>query len=47
MPNCIACGAELEPSVRVPHTVYVETLCRIAGQDYCRHHIIRARWAPA
>ena len=25
-----------------PHTVYVKTLYRIAGQDYCRHHIIRA-----
>ena len=42
MPNCIACGAELEPPVRAPHTVYVKTLYRIAGQDYCRHHIIRA-----
>ncbi len=42
MPNCVACGAELEPPVRVPHTVYVKTLYRIGGQDYCRHHIIRA-----
>lgn len=42
MPNCIACGAELVPSVRTPHTVYVQTLYRIGGQDYCRHHIIRA-----
>ena len=42
MPNCIACGAELEPPVRAPHTVYAKTLHRIAGQDYCRHHIIRA-----
>ena len=42
MPQCIACGAELEPPVRVPHTVYVKSLYRIAGQDYCRHHIIRA-----
>ena len=42
MPHCIACGAELEPPVRVPHTVYVKTLYRIAGQDYCRHHVIRA-----
>ena len=42
MPSCVACGAELEPPVRVPHTVYVQTLYRIAGQDYCRHHIIRA-----
>ena len=25
-----------------PHTVYVKTLYRIAGQDCCRHHIIRA-----
>ena len=42
MSNCIACGAELEPPIRAPHTVYVKTLYRIAGQDYCRHHIIRA-----
>ena len=42
MAQCVACGAELEPPVRVPHTVYVKTLYRVAGQDYCRHHIIRA-----
>ena len=42
MANCIACGAELEPLVRAPHTVYVKTLYRIGGQDYCRHHVIRA-----
>ena len=42
MPRCVACGAELEPPVRAPHTVYVKTLYRIAGQDYCCHHIIRA-----
>ena len=42
MPSCIACGAELEPPVRAPHTVYVKTLYRISGQDYCRHHVIRA-----
>ena len=42
MAQCIACGAELEPPVRAPHTVYVKTLYRIAGQDYCRHHVIRA-----
>ena len=42
MSRCLACGAELEPPIRVPHTVYVKTLYRIAGQDYCRHHIIRA-----
>ena len=42
MPSCVACGAELEPPVRAPHTVYVKTLYRIGGQDYCRHHIIRA-----
>ena len=42
MPCCVACGAELEPPVRVPHTIYMKTLYRIAGQDYCRHHIIRA-----
>ena len=40
MPSCVACGAELEPPVRIPHTVYVRSLYRIAGQDYCRrrHH---------
>ena len=42
MASCVACGAELEPPVRTPHTVYVKTLYRIGGQDYCRHHIIRA-----
>ena len=42
MATCVACGAELEPPVRAPHTVYVKTLYRIGGQDYCRHHIIRA-----
>ena len=42
MPSCTACGTELEPPVRVPHTVYVQTLYRVAGQDYCRHHVIRA-----
>ncbi len=42
MPKCATCGAELEPPVRAPHTVYVKSLYRIAGQDYCRHHIIGA-----
>ena len=42
MLSCVAGGAELEPPVRAPHTVYVKTLYRIGGQDYCRHHIIRA-----
>ena len=42
IPNCVACGAELEPPVRVPLTVYVKTLYRVAGQDYCRHHVIKA-----
>ena len=42
MTSCIACGAELEPPVRAPHTVYARTLYRIGGQDCCRHHIIRA-----
>ncbi len=42
MPQCIACGAELEPPVRAPHTVYVKSLYRIGGQDYCRHHVIKA-----
>ena len=42
MPQCVACGAQLEPPVRTPHTVYVKTLYRIGVQDYYRHHIIRA-----
>ena len=42
MPSCVAGGAELEPSVRTPHTVYVKSLYRIAGQDSCRPHIIKA-----
>ena len=41
MPKCATCGAELQPPVRAPHTVYVKSLYRIVGQDYCRHHIIR------
>ena len=47
MPNCVACGTELESPVRAPHTVYVKTLYRIGGQDYRRHHIIRDAVAAA
>ncbi len=42
MPQCVACGAQLEPPVRTPHTVYMKKLYRFAGQNYCRHHIIGA-----
>ena len=42
MPKCAVCVVALEPPVRTPHTVYVKSLYRIAGQDYCRHHIIKA-----
>ena len=42
MPYCVACGSELELPVRAPHTVYVMSLYRIGGQDYCRHDITRA-----
>ena len=42
MLSCVAGGAQLEPPVRIPHTVYVKTLYRIGVQDYSRHHIIRA-----
>ena len=42
MLSCVAGGAQLEPPVRAPHTVYVKTLYRIGVQNYCRHHIIRA-----
>ena len=42
MPKCAACGAEPEPPVRGPHTVYVKTLHRVGGRDHCRHHIIKA-----
>ncbi len=42
MPQCTACDVELEPPIRAPHTVYVKTPYRVGGQDYCRHHIIRA-----
>ena len=31
MLSCVACGAELEQPVRVPHTVYVKSLYRIGG----------------
>ena len=26
MPSCVACGAELEPPIRTPHTVYAKSL---------------------
>ena len=42
MAQCAYCGAELEPPVRAPHKVYMKTLYRIGGQNYCRHHVIRA-----
>ena len=42
MVQCVACGAELKPPVRAPHTVYVKTLYCIGGRDYCCYHIIRA-----
>ena len=42
MPSCIACGTELEAPARAPHTVYVKSLYRIAGQNFCRHHITQA-----
>ena len=40
MPKCAFCGAELEPPVRALHTIYMKSLYRIGGQDYCRHHVI-------
>ena len=45
MPSCVACGAELEPPVRTPHTVYVKSLYRIAGQGLLPppHHQGRGR----
>ena len=42
MPTCATCGAQLEPPIRIPHTVYVKSLYRVGSQDYCRHHVIRA-----
>ena len=42
MAQCVACGRELEPPARAPHTVYVKKLYQLAGQTYCRHHIINA-----
>ena len=47
VPKCVACGTELVPPVRVPNTVYPKILYRIGGQDYCRHHIIRAAVAAS
>ena len=41
-PAALPAAPELEPPARAPHNVYVESLYRIAGQDYCQHHIIRA-----
>ena len=31
MPRCAVCGVEVEPPVRVPPTVYVKKLYRVAG----------------
>ena len=42
MPSCVAYSTELEPLARAPHTIYVKALYQVAGQTYCRHHIIRA-----
>ena len=42
MPSCVACGKELEPPARAPHTNYVKSLYQLAGQTYCRHHVIKA-----
>ena len=39
MPNCVACGSELEPSAFL-HIVDVKSLYRTAGQDCCRHHAL-------
>ena len=47
MPSCVACGAELEPPIRTPHTVYAKSLQRSACQDYRRHHSIRAAVAAS
>ena len=38
MSRCVVCGAELEPPVRVPHTVYVKSLYRIGG-DFATQRI--------
>ena len=42
MPSCVTCGKELEPPARAPHTNYVKILYQLAGQTYCRHHVIKA-----
>ena len=47
MAQCVACGAELEPPVRAPHTVYVKTLYPIGGQDCCRTTSSGPRWPLA
>ena len=41
-PCCVACGKELEPPTRAPHINYVKSLYQLAGQTYCRHHVIKA-----
>ena len=46
MANCVACGAELERPVRVPHAVYVKSLYRIAGQDTAAITSSWPRWRP-
>ena len=46
MTRCADCGVELEPPVRVLHTVYVKKLYSIAGQDYCRIMRWERQWLP-
>ena len=47
MPQCAAWGAQLRLPVRALHVVYVKTLHRIAGQDYCSNTSFGQRWPPA
>ena len=39
MPDCVACGVDLDPAVSTPHTISVEKLCCIASQDDRGNHI--------
>ncbi len=39
---CHACGVQLTPPVRQPHTVYVRKLFLLGGRHYCRHHVVAA-----
>ena len=47
MLSCVAGGAQLEPPVRVPHTVHVKTLYASASRTTVATTSSGPRWPPA